>query len=272
MSSLCPDLVNLTWFGACSAAGVAAVTTCCAYYLLMQRQPPSAAAAGRGATPLTDVHLGLPMPPTPNCEVVSRPYAYHHYGGPPDHFDDRGWGCAYRSAQTLISSLLGVEAGVPTVTALQQALVAMGDKPSRFVRSQDWIGSTEVGLLVERLSGHDYRILILAAGQSMATQVPTFAEHFRTVGAPIMAGGMGTSAAATILGVGWGDGIQPWFLVLDPHYTGPHELGDIQAPAHQACQWQPLRYWRRGVGRYFCLPSETKAEMVQRTHACSTAS
>ena len=56
-----------------------------------------------------------------------------------------------------------------------------------------------------------------------------------------MAGGMGTSAAETILGVGWNDGSgevctgdeisidpDPWFLVLDPHYTGPHQLAAIQ--------------------------------------------
>jgi hypothetical protein len=33
--------------------------------------------------------------------VVQGNYAYHHYMQ--DNFDDDGWGCAYRSLQTIIS-------------------------------------------------------------------------------------------------------------------------------------------------------------------------
>ena len=213
------------------------------------------------AAPLVDVHVGLPPPPLPHAAVVRRPFAHHHYLGPPDHFDDRGWGCAYRSCQTLLSSLLGAAAPVPTVMGLQEALVAMNDKPAHFVGSREWIGSTEVGLLVERLSGHEYRIATLEPTESIASKVQLFAEHFRAVGAPIMAGGRGTAAAQTILGVAWGpsEAEPPWFLVLDPHYTGADELAAVQGSA-QGCQWHPLAYWGRGASRYFCLPSATKVD------------
>ena len=84
-------------------------------------------------------------------------YAYHHYLGPPDRFDDCGWGCAYRSCQTLISALCGpaaaAAAATPTVLELQRALVAMGDKPAGFAGSREWIGAVEVGLLVEHHTG-----------------------------------------------------------------------------------------------------------------------
>ena len=33
--------------------------------------------------------------------IVSGNYGYHHYMQ--DNFDDDGWGCAYRSLQTIIS-------------------------------------------------------------------------------------------------------------------------------------------------------------------------
>lgn len=35
------------------------------------------------------------------CATVRGVYEYHHYGQ--DGVDDRGWGCAYRSLQTLWS-------------------------------------------------------------------------------------------------------------------------------------------------------------------------
>ena len=136
-------------------------------------------AAAEQAVVLTDVHAGLPPPPTAHCAMVTRSYAYHHYAGPPDHFNDCGWGCAYRSCQTLLSSLLGTEAQIPTVNQLQSTLVEIGDKPPRFHGSRDWIGSTEVGLLVQQLAGHEFRILMLAEHESIASKVGSFAEHFR---------------------------------------------------------------------------------------------
>ena len=105
-----------------------------------------------------------------------------------------------------------------------------------------------------------------------------------------MAGGLDVGGAMTILGVAWaeasgdGDGgggggsggggggggdskrakaagggnitALPWFLVLDPHYTGEHTLEAVQRVG--GCSWQLLRYWRDGVRRYFCLPAVEK--------------
>jgi|EP01047_Picozoa_sp_COSAG01_P025423 hypothetical protein len=86
----------------------------------MMAAAPAAAAA---AAVLTDVHVGLSAPPVQCTAVVGLSYAYHHYCGPPDYFDDRGWGCAYRSCQTLISALLGTTVVIPTVRDLQERLV-----------------------------------------------------------------------------------------------------------------------------------------------------
>ena len=54
--------------------------------------------------PLTNVHKGLEKGRGENggeVHLVDGTYTYHHYMQ--DKFDDDGWGCAYRSLQTLIS-------------------------------------------------------------------------------------------------------------------------------------------------------------------------
>ena len=54
--------------------------------------------------PLTNVHKGLEQGIRSNeaeVSLIEGTYTYHHYMQ--DRFDDDGWGCAYRSLQTLIS-------------------------------------------------------------------------------------------------------------------------------------------------------------------------
>ena len=61
--------------------------------------------------------------------VVQGGYEYHHYMQ--DHTDDNGWGCAYRSLQTIMSwfRLQGyTDAATPSHTQIQQ--VDYTDTPS----------------------------------------------------------------------------------------------------------------------------------------------
>ena len=101
--------------------------------------------------------------------MVQGAYTYYHYMQ--DKFNDDGWGCAYRSLQTLISwfrlqvhmhklkhyllkglgfilnsdSFQGyTETKNPTHAQIQKCLVKLGDKPKDFIDSKQWIGSTEV--------------------------------------------------------------------------------------------------------------------------------
>ena len=64
-----------------------------------------------------------------------------------DRASDDGWGCAYRSLQTIVSwsRLQGyTSAATPSHAEIQEALVALNDKPASFVGSRKWIGSMEV--------------------------------------------------------------------------------------------------------------------------------
>jgi hypothetical protein len=153
-----------------------------------QLPPPSA------ALPLRDVHVGLPLPVprTPGgggaprtsqqqqqqqlrVATVTGGYEYHHYGqgSPPS---DAGWGCAYRSAQTLASWLrcggwAPPGAPVPSHRDLQQALVDCGDQPAGggLVGSSRWIGSAEVGAALSHLYGVACRTVHCRSGAELAT-------------------------------------------------------------------------------------------------------
>ncbi len=83
--------------------------------------------------------------------MVQGVYAYHHYMQ--DNFDDDGWGCAYRSLQTVVSWFRYqgyTETEVPTHEQIQKCLVDIGDKQASFVGSKQWIGSTEVGFVLDK--------------------------------------------------------------------------------------------------------------------------
>ena len=65
---------------------------------------------------------------------VKGDYIYFHYLQ--DNFKDDGWGCAYRSLQTLHSWFLlqgYTENSVPSIPEIQKILVKMGDKPPAFI-------------------------------------------------------------------------------------------------------------------------------------------
>lgn len=82
-----------------------------------------------------------------SVHLVQGDYEYRHYMQ--DKMNDNGWGCAYRSLQTIVSwfKLQGYvpdSFSVPDHKCIQQTLVDVGDKEASFVGSNKWIGSQEV--------------------------------------------------------------------------------------------------------------------------------
>lgn len=105
--------------------------------------------------------------------------------------DDNGWGCAYRSLQTLASwyKLQGyVNKEVPSFKDIQKCLVDIGDKPASFVESKQWIGSTEVNFVLNSLLEITCKILYVSSGDEMGSKGPELVNHFETQGSPIMIG------------------------------------------------------------------------------------
>ena len=133
-----------------------------------------------------------------------------------DNFNDNGWGCAYRSFQTIFSWFKNesyTEKSVPTHREIQQvmlilqnkdsfkqyffllktlytikALVDLGDKPSSFVGSSKWIGSMEISFCLNHFLGVDCKILSVSKGSELVEKARELQYHFDTEGSPVMIG------------------------------------------------------------------------------------
>ncbi|KAG5862869.1 hypothetical protein JTB14_023939 [Gonioctena quinquepunctata] len=183
-------------------------------------------------SPLINPHEGIKA--TDNGGVIALvkgKYEYYHYCQ--NKMDDDGWGCAYRSLQTLASwfKLQGfVDKEVPNFLEIQKCLVDIKDKPASFVGSRQWIGSTEVNFVLNTLFGIENKILYVSSGAEMASKGPELLNHFQNYGSPVMIGG--GVLAHTILGVDYNQQTGNLrFLILDPHYTGSEDLHVIQSKA-----------------------------------------
>ncbi|XP_013073057.2 ufm1-specific protease 1-like isoform X1 [Biomphalaria glabrata] len=182
---------------------------------------------------------------------------YYHYGC--DGVDDRGWGCGYRTLQTLCSwveSLNKVATGttsptsVPSINQIQTALVDIGDKPSNFRHSKQWIGSVEICLCLDVFYDIPCKIIHIEKGSQFKQYCSEIFHHFVNVGAPIMMGGETDNSSKGIIGVRLKN---PALLIADPHYFGTvnsakHllELGFIH--------WLPVSELHEDSFYNLCLP------------------
>ncbi|XP_072241138.1 ufm1-specific protease 2 [Leuresthes tenuis] len=207
---------------------------------------------------LRNPHMILTHPTLENGKVylVQGIYSYHHYMQ--DRVDDNGWGCAYRSLQTICSWFQQqgyVERSVPSHKEIQQALVDVGDKQASFVGSRQWIGSIEVQAVLSHLLGITSKIMFVSQGSELASKGRELANHFVTEGTPIMIGG--GVLAHTILGVTWSETTgQIRYLILDPHYTGAEDLQVITDKGW--CGWKGPDFWDQTAYYNLCLPQRPR--------------
>ena len=76
----------------------------------------------------------------------------------------------------------------------------MEDKPSSFVGSKDWIGSVEVGLVLDQYCGVPCRILHCRSGKDLANIFHQVLKHFEELSCPIMMGGDMDNSSKGIFG------------------------------------------------------------------------
>lgn len=206
---------------------------------------------------LINPHVTVPSSGLESGKVtaVQGNYAYHHYMQ--DGFNDVGWGCAYRSLQTIISwfMLQGyIEIDrVPTHKEIQEALVACGDKEVNFIGKEKWIGSQEVSYVLSQLYNISSKIMFVNSGRELGSKGSELKHHFETNGTPIMIGG--GVLAHTILGIDFDENSgQLNFLVLDPHYTGPEDLSTIIKKGW--CNWKSPDFWDPSAFYNLCMPQK----------------
>jgi hypothetical protein len=98
---------------------------------------PNGSPEDRSAEAIRNLHKPLEKEAGSDSAFVSGDYDYWHYLL--DGFDDRGWGCAYRSMQTLVSWFIlngwSLKNGKRMVSVLeaQSILVAIDGKDERSV-------------------------------------------------------------------------------------------------------------------------------------------
>ncbi|VDM53492.1 unnamed protein product, partial [Angiostrongylus costaricensis] len=175
-----------------------------------------------------------------------------------DGVNDSGWGCAYRSLQSIWSWFIlngFTDKPVPTHLGIQQCLVDIKDKEENFLGSRQWIGSTEIGFVLDHLLGIQSRYIITSSGAEVIEKAHELALHFETVGTPVMIGG--AQLAHTILGVDFNEGSGECnFLVLDPHYTGSEDMKVVLGKGW--CAWKPASFWNPQYFYNMVLPQTPK--------------
>eukprot|EP01097_Dermamoeba_algensis_P010934 TRINITY_DN8306_c0_g1_i1.p1 TRINITY_DN8306_c0_g1~~TRINITY_DN8306_c0_g1_i1.p1 ORF type:complete len:176 (+),score=28.32 TRINITY_DN8306_c0_g1_i1:261-788(+) len=172
--------------------------------------------------------------------------------------NDNGWGCAYRSFQTISSWLLlqkYTSRQVPTHREIQEALVQMHDKPNSFIGSRQWIGAFEISLCLDHFFGVTSKIMNLTSGSEFTERGREIAYHFENNGSPIMIGG--GVLAYTMLGIDvnleTGD---MRFLILDPHYVGANDPKVVRDKGW--CGWKPASLFRADAFYNLCMPQRPR--------------
>ncbi|XP_032438475.1 ufm1-specific protease 1 [Xiphophorus hellerii] len=212
-------------------------------------------------TLLKNVHTELPDPLTDpaKCSLVKGDYLYFHYGC--DGQNDRGWGCGYRTIQTMASWIYLNRSPVqnqnriaPSLPQIQQALVTMGDKPGSFSGSREWIGTFEASLVLDYFCDVPCKVVHVRGGGAELEQVAAeeLHQHFEKHGSPVMMGGDRDNSSKGILGVCSGDK-GSYLLVVDPHYYG-RQLEKTELQKRGWVAWKRVSSLDQSSFYNLCLP------------------
>ena len=169
--------------------------------------------------PNTDVHYLMKENPLDGI-IAQDGYQFCHYNM--DGYNDSGWGCAYRSIQTMLSwfiSNFNVSDSIPLIEELQSIL-----KKSDYsfqdlhIGSKQWIGCIEAGIILREVSHGWISHKILSAFTIEELEdlfMNEVHKHILNVGSPVMVGA--GDYAFTVVGVSQTD---KSVFVIDPHFVG----------------------------------------------------
>lgn len=169
---------------------------------------------------LKNIHESLLTFDKRESTVIRGIYEYWHYGC--DGFNDMGWGCGYRTLQTICSWIIinkNLEQEVPSIPKIQETLVALEDKEKSFIGSRDWIGCFEVCLVLGSLYNISSKIVHIVSGRELSKYLHIIRQHFQEFGSPIMMGGDQDCSSKCIIGIHTGSK-EAYLLIIDPHFIG----------------------------------------------------
>ena len=212
-----------------------------------------------------------PLDSAARQSVVAGDYQYCHYLW--DGQDDRGWGCGYRTLQTIISWILNNNNSssrqqrvdnIPSLRRIQDVLVEMEDKPVNFAGSKEWIGSVEVGLVIDQLFDVPCKILHSRSGHDLESLFEEVILHFQQKRCPIMMGGDLDASSKGIFGACQTNSSK-YFLVLDPHFVSSKNI-EICKNEHLVEQgwakWVQLQDFSSSSFYNLCLPQIKNSNII----------
>ena len=188
-------------------------------------------------------------------------FQYYHYNC--DRVNDAGWGCGYRTLQSMCSWIKAVQdsqgkstADVPSINQIQHALVTMDDKQESFCGSKEWIGTIEATLVIDHYYDVACKIIHVPSGAALADHVDTIESHFLTGGSPIMMGGDSDAAAKAICGIcrAKNDSTDTYLLIVDPHYRDGGAVTTEALLERELLLWKPVNSFMHSSFYNLCLP------------------
>ncbi|EDS25734.1 conserved hypothetical protein [Culex quinquefasciatus] len=187
---------------------------------------------------LLNVHSNLEPPkPDGSTYLMNGNYHYYHYGC--DGFQDVGWGCGYRTLQSICS---------------WQTLVEIKDKPERFFGSREWIGTLEAIYVVDTLFDVSCKVIHISKRDNIAKHADTLKEYFETHGGLIMMGGDMDAASKGIAGIHISaDSSDIYLLVIDPHFVGKIKTKE-ELYTKNYVKWQKVEEFVDSSFYNLCLP------------------
>ncbi|CAO1404002.1 unnamed protein product [Diamesa tonsa] len=204
---------------------------------------------------LKNIHETLVHPTSDGItHLVKGNYDYYHYNCLEGI--DVGWGCGYRTLQTICSFINDrsmKKVVVPSIKEIQQTLVKIGDKDEFFCNSREWIGTVEVSLIcllqlnyyshdkasyiIDELFGVACYLHHVTRGDGLRSIRNKIVTYFETQGGFMMMGGDLDASSKGIAGVHITTNDEIYLLVVDPHYVGtPNNVDELIEK--QYVKWQ----------------------------------
>ncbi|KAL9915903.1 probable Ufm1-specific protease 1 [Glossina fuscipes] len=180
-------------------------------------------------------------------------FQYFHYGC--DGYQDHGWGCAYRSLQSMCSWILnkkGQSENVPSIEEIQKTLVMLGDKNQKFIDSRDWIGALEVCYVIDALYNVPSKIIHVTKLEKLENHIESLAKYFQDIGGFVMMGGDMDASSKGIAGM-HRDRENTYLLIVDPHFSGvPTSVQELIDKGY--IRWRNINEFIDNSFYNLCLP------------------
>lgn len=212
-------------------------------------------------TLLRNVHLSIEPPGDGKTFLTHENYDYYHYCC--DQSSDAGFGCGYRTIQTICSMLrekLGKFDGkiyrllqIPSIRNIQEVLVKIGDKSNKIIDSRDWIGTVEGSYIFDELFSTPSYLIHISSGERISSKKKEIVDYFTSQGGLIFMGGDCDAAAKMIAGVHVSNSDEMSLLIVDPHCQGRPKDASVLVELGYV-RWQHESEFIEGSFYNLCVP------------------